>query len=286
MQRLTSKRVIMTAGVLFAVSSLAGASLVSGEAQAPSGQGGAASGQSATTGSAQAAVAQTVAAYECVQVPVTYSQTCYRTEYRTENVPVTRMVREVVNETRTISYCVPKQQTVDKKIVRYVCEPTTVVQKCYRPICVTKNVERTCYQVNCTVEMTNKVITRMIPECVTETVPVTRMRKIVEPQVCYVTQRDPRHNVCAGCHLKCAPMRAPLRRWLRWLRKSLRPLQPGDDLLRAAGGRHPACGEVYPGDIQRAADAHEVQPRPAHCHGSGTPDPANPVQGDRVRQHD
>ena len=39
--------------------------------------------------------------------------------------------------------------------------------------------------------MTNKVITHMIPECVTETVPVTRMRQFVEPQVCYVTQKVP-----------------------------------------------------------------------------------------------
>src|SRR5580698_7748409 len=104
MQRLKPKRAIMTAGFLIGVSVLAGGPFVSGETQAPSGQAGAASGQSATSGSAQAAVAQTVTAYECVQVPVTYSQICYRTEYRTENVPVTRMVREVVNETRTISY--------------------------------------------------------------------------------------------------------------------------------------------------------------------------------------
>ena len=33
--------------------------------------------------------------------------THYRTEYRTENVPVTRMVPEVVNETRTITRFVP-----------------------------------------------------------------------------------------------------------------------------------------------------------------------------------
>jgi len=184
MQRVKPNRVVMTAGVLFAVSGLVGVPFVSGETQAPSEQG-------ATSGSPQSAVAQTVTAYECVQVPVTVSQTCYRTEYRTENVPVTRMVSEVVNETRTITYCVPKQQTVDKQITRYVCEPKTVVEKCYRKIPVTKNVERTLYQVHCTVEMTNKVITRMIPECVTETVPVTRMRKIVESQVCYVTQRIP-----------------------------------------------------------------------------------------------
>jgi hypothetical protein len=39
--------------------------------------------------------------------------------------------------------------------------------------------------------MVNKVITRMIPECVTDTVPVTKMHKVVEPQLTSVTQRIP-----------------------------------------------------------------------------------------------
>ena len=60
--------------------------------------------QAATTaGSAQWTAAAVPAAqsppsgqaYECVQVPVTYNQTCYRHECRTETVPVTRMVPEM-----------------------------------------------------------------------------------------------------------------------------------------------------------------------------------------------
>jgi hypothetical protein len=133
----------------------------------------------------------TVATLECVQVPVTYTQTCYRTECRTETVPVTRMVPEMVNETRTITTYEPKQEVVNKQFTRYVCEPTTVVQKCYRPIPETKNVERTIYQTHCTTEMTKRVITRMVPQCVTETVPVTRMRQTVETQLCNVTQKVP-----------------------------------------------------------------------------------------------
>jgi hypothetical protein len=101
------------------------------------------------------------------------------------------MVSELVNETRTVTCYIPQQRMVDKSVTRYVCEPTTVVQKCYRPVPVTKTVQRTIYQTYCTTEMVNKVITRMVPECVTETVPVTKMRKVVEPQLCTVTQRVP-----------------------------------------------------------------------------------------------
>ena len=56
-------------------------------------------------------VYETVQSFECVQVPVTHMQTLYRTECRTENVPVTRMISEVVNETRTVTVCVPKEET-------------------------------------------------------------------------------------------------------------------------------------------------------------------------------
>ena len=126
-----------------------------------------------------------------MQVPVTYAQTYYRQECRTETVPVTRMVPELVNETRTVTCYIPQQRVVNKPVTRYVCEPTTVVQKCYRPIPVTRTVERTIYQTYCTTEMVNKVITRMVPECVNETVPVTKMRKVIEPQLCTVTQRIP-----------------------------------------------------------------------------------------------
>jgi hypothetical protein len=188
MQRLIRQHVFVRSGMV-AVGLVMSAGWAAGQT---------ASKQEPAAGSAQAgtpvaAAGQTASAqaYETVQVPVTYSQTLYRNECRTETVPVTRMVREVVNETRTVTCYTPQQQMVTKPVTRVVCEPTTVVQKCWRPVPVTKTVQRTIYQTYCTTEMVNKVITRMIPECVTETVPVTKMRKVVEPQVCYVTQRIP-----------------------------------------------------------------------------------------------
>src|SRR3954467_13544742 len=55
-------------------------------------------------------VYETVQSVECVQVPVTHMQTLYRQEVRTETVPVTRMIPEQVNETRTITTMVCKPQ--------------------------------------------------------------------------------------------------------------------------------------------------------------------------------
>ena len=137
-------------------------------------------------------VYQTVNTVECVQVPVTQVQTHYRTEYRNETVPVTRMVSEVVNETRTITRFVPQQETINKQVVsHFVCEPITVMKQCYRPVPVTKTVQKTIYQTYCTNEIVSKEITRFVPECVTETVPITRTHKVIEPQLCYVTQKVP-----------------------------------------------------------------------------------------------
>jgi hypothetical protein len=192
MQRLTRERMFARVEVL-----VAGLVMMAGwtraEAfQAPSNQAVAAAGSAQATSPAVAAgQAGSLQAYECVQVPVTYNQTLYRQECRTETVPVTRMVREVVNETRSVTCYTRQQEMVTKQVTRFVCEPTTVVLKSYRPVPVSRMVERPIYQTYCTTEMVNKVITRMIPECVTETVPVTKMRKVVEPQVCYVTQRIP-----------------------------------------------------------------------------------------------
>jgi hypothetical protein len=196
MQRLTWKRTHARVGILIAALGMTAGGWTWGEAaQAPSKQGAdtasAQAGGGAVPAAQSAAASGQVVGYECVQVPVTYAQTYYRRECRTETVPVTRMVPELVNETRTVTCYTPEQRVVNKPVTRYVCEPTTVVQKCYRPVPVTRTVERTIYQTYCTTEMVNKVITRMIPECVTETVPVTKMRTVVEPQLCTVTQRIP-----------------------------------------------------------------------------------------------
>ncbi len=190
MQRLTRQRVLSW-GVMAVAGLVMSAGWVAAAVESPSDQGTAAgSGQAAAT-ALPAGQTATPQAYESVQVPVTYTQTLYRNECRTETVPVTRMVRECVNETRTVTCYTPQQEMVTKPVTRYVCEPTTVVQKSYRPVPVSKIVQRTIYQTYCTTEMVNKTITRMIPECVTETVPVTKHRKVVEPQLCYVTQRIP-----------------------------------------------------------------------------------------------
>ncbi len=190
MQRLTRQRVL--SWVVVAVAGLVmSAGWVAAAVQSPSDQGTAAGSAQAATTVLPAGQTATAQAYESVQVPVTYSQTLYRNECRTETVPVTRMVRECVNETRTVTCYTPQQEMVTKPVTRYVCEPTTVVQKSYRPVPVSRIVQRTIYQTYCTTEMVNKTITRMIPECVTETVPVTKHRKVVEPQLCYVTQRIP-----------------------------------------------------------------------------------------------
>ena len=136
-------------------------------------------------------VYQTVNSFECVQVPVTRYQTHYRTEYRTENVPVTRTVSEVVNESRTLTRFVPQQKTVNKQFTRYVCEPQTVTQKCYRPVLVTKNVNARSIRPTARPRWSTRSSLAYVSDCVTETVPVTKYHKVVEPQVCNVTQRVP-----------------------------------------------------------------------------------------------
>ena len=85
------------------------------------------------------------------------------------------VVQEVVNENRTVTVCVPKQETVNQTMTRIVCEPVSVVKKFNRAVPVTKNVQRTINQVRYTPVTTTKQVTRMVPECVTEMVPVTRM---------------------------------------------------------------------------------------------------------------
>jgi hypothetical protein len=192
MQRLTRKWMLARVELLVAGLVMVGGLTRAEAFQAPSQQAPPTAGPAQATGPAVAAgQSGPLQAYECVQVPVTYTQTLYRRECRTESVPVTRMVRECVNETRTVTCYTPQQQMVNKEVTRYVCEPTTVVQKSYRPVPVTRIVQRTIYQTYCTTEMVNKTITRMIPECVTETVPITKNRKVVEPQLCTVTQRVP-----------------------------------------------------------------------------------------------
>ena len=56
-------------------------------------------------------------------------QTQYKTEYKTQTVPVTKTVAEVVNVPRTYTVYVPKTQTVNQTVYKTVLEPTTQTQK-------------------------------------------------------------------------------------------------------------------------------------------------------------
>ena len=228
---------------------------------------------------------QTVNTVQCVQVPVTQYQTQYRTEYRTENVPVTRMVSETVNETRTITRFIPQQETINKQVItHYVCEPVTEIKKCYRPVPVTKNVQKTLYQTYCTTEIVTKEITNFVPECVTETVPVTKMHKVVQDELTYVTQKVPVTSmvpVVTLCTYVWPQMR---RRRLRRLRRSdhVRSVQAGDDLCLPGCARHASDGEVRPRDDLRSAYPDEDdagQADGAVSSDQGEPDslPGHPV---------
>ncbi len=268
MQRLTRKRMLAVMGLAVATLGTTAGWTLAEAVQPPSPQ--AASAQAPRFPQRNLPVATgSLQAYECVQVPVTYTQTLYRRECRTETVPVTRMVPELVNETRTVTCYTPEQRMVNKPVTRYVCEPTTVVQKCYRPVPVTRTIQRTIYQTYCTTEMVNKVITRMIPECVTETVPVMKMNKVVEPQVCYVTQRIPStsyvpvvtcvhscgHRCGGGCG-QCGGATACV---------SYRPVTTCTyQQVPVTRARGPVCA----GNHLRPEDQDEVQSRPGDGHRS------------------
>jgi hypothetical protein len=106
-------------------------------------------------------------------------------------VPVTHWVSEVVNEPRTYTCWEPQQQTVIKQVTHYVCEPQVVMQRCFHTYPVCKTVQRTYYQAQCHTEIVDKVVTQLIPECVVETVPVTRMHVEIEETIKIVTQTVP-----------------------------------------------------------------------------------------------
>jgi hypothetical protein len=195
----TLRRFLMLVAALLAGLELGSDCGVKGQTAAPASQSPAAnpSGQGETSTAATILVPQcqtvyeTVNSIECVQVPATIMQTHYRTECRTATVPVTHFVSEVVNEPRTYTCWEPQQETVLKPVTHYVCEPTTVMQKCFHYYPVQKMVQRTVYQPQCSTVIVDKVITQLIPECVTETVPVTRMHVETEQQIKIVTQRIP-----------------------------------------------------------------------------------------------
>lgn len=121
------------------------------------------------------------------QQPRVVTQTRYRTEMATEQVPVTRTIMEPVMTT---------------KVVRQpytVCE--TVPSTIYTPVCETRIV--------------NKTITRYVPTQVTEQVPVTRYHKVMETQGMYVTRKVPvvqnvvqcgHHGGCGCGHAKVRPV--------------------------------------------------------------------------------
>lgn len=128
-------------------------------------------------------VTQTV--YE--QQPRVVTQTRYRTEMATEQVPITRTIMEPVMTTRMVK----QPYTVCEQV------PSTI----YTPVCEN--------------QIVNKTITRMVPTQVTEQVPVTRYHKVMETQGMYVTRKVPivqnvvqcgHHGGCGCGHGKVRPV--------------------------------------------------------------------------------
>ena len=115
-------------------------------------------------------------------------------------MPVTRMVPEMVNETRTVTVACPRQQTIDQPVTRIVCEPVTVDEEMLsaRPG-DEERARESSIRPRCTTVIVDKDVTRMIPQCVTEMVPVTRMIPVVRAADSAMSRR-----------------RSPSRRWSRW----------------------------------------------------------------------
>ena len=107
------------------------------------------------------------------QVPTTQMQTRYRTEYKSRTVPVSRSVPEIVNVPRTYTVYVPQQQTVNQQIWKTILEPVTKTEKQYRYNTVMKTVPQTEYQPKTVSFTTSRVETSLVPESYTESVPVT-----------------------------------------------------------------------------------------------------------------
>lgn len=121
------------------------------------------------------------------QQPRVVTQTRYRTEMATEQVPVTRTIMEPVMTTRMVK----QPYTVCEQV------PSTI----YTPVCET--------------QVVNKTITRMVATQVTEQVPVTRYHKVMETQGSYVTRKVPvvqnvvqcgHHGGCGCGHAKVRPV--------------------------------------------------------------------------------
>ena len=119
------------------------------------------------------------------------------------------------------------------------------IKKCYRPVPVTKNVQKTLYQTYCTTEIVTKEITNFVPECVTETVPVTKTHKVVEQELAYVTQKVPVTSMvpvvtCAHtCGHKCGGGCGACGGV-----DHVRAIQAGDDLRVPASARDATDGQV------------------------------------------
>ena len=121
------------------------------------------------------------------QIPTTQTQTRYRTEYKTRTIPVTRSVPETMNVPRSYTIYVPVQKTVNQQVFRTTLEPVTRTEKRQRYLTVMKTVPQTSYEAKTVSFTTSRVETALVPECYTETVPVTTYRQVVQEQGCYRT---------------------------------------------------------------------------------------------------
>ena len=134
MMCLRGKRLLAVMGLALCMGPI-GFSEVRGQGVAPSSQ----ASVAAPAASIQAAavmvpqcqvVYETVYETRCVQVPVTQMQTRYRTEYRTNTVPVRRTVTEMVSTTQMQTQNRTEYRTQTVPVTRTVTEmvPTTQMQ--------------------------------------------------------------------------------------------------------------------------------------------------------------
>ena len=228
----------------------------------------------------------TVQAFECVQVPVTYSQTFYRSECRTENVPVT------AHGPRNAS-TKPETSAATCRSSGWSTSRSFATSASRQPSCRSaidrspspRTSSARCYQTTARPRWQQGHHPHD-PECVTETVPVTRMHRVVEPQTCYVTQRMSVTSYVPV--VTCAhTVRAPLRRRKRGLRRCdhLRSVRPGHDLHRTAGPGHKAHREIHTRRRRTCSAPHEIQPRAGNDHMPPGLGESDPLHGQSVHQH-
>ena len=166
--------------IAFGLSQIGLPGLVGEDKVMPSAQSGAVASASQEPGTTTVMVPQDQVTYqtvydvECVQVPTTQLQTQYKTEYRSQTVPVTRVVTEQVPTTQMQTQYKTEYRTQTVPVTRTIVEqvPTTQMQTQYKTEYRTQTipVTRTVAEQVPTTQMRTQYKT----EYKTQTIPVTR----------------------------------------------------------------------------------------------------------------